>query len=336
MKPLTTSKIFTAVSLALSFSGPLLAQESSGEPDLFSNMDNSRSLTDLMFMASAREGAIFSNYSSTTNEVEINEQSTKQLFAKSKDTSSEIAITSVFGITDRLNAAFKLGYLVAGDSKINYGPASSNNGVTTNTTSLGFQDIDFGIKHRLLMQDSDKVNLDIGFSYSPKLQSGKNAEVGKKGDAYRGGDKTSFLFQVGNKFQNFSYMLEAALNIYGERTNKDSTSTYKTTGGNDLTIRLIGQYRFNEFFLADFGFGRGSVEAAKLEDDGGSVINEKSADGYGVFIAGQLALKPGSEYIVLDYSRLTLGQHTLDTSGTIYNVGEAVISEIGVRFVRSF
>lgn len=330
------TKFQLVLGLVLFASCSVFAQEGSDASGIFSSYDNSRSATDLMFMTNAGQGVTFANYSSATNEVEVKEQSTKQLYAKSKDTTGDVSIISAYGISDRLYALLKLGYLVAKDSKVQYGPASTSNGVTENTRSQGFEDIELGAKYRLLEQDATKVNLDIGLSYSPKLQTGKNAEVGKKGDAFRGGDQTGLVLQVGNKFQNFSYMLEAALNIYGERTTKDSTSTYKTTGGNELSIRLMGQYRFNEYFLADFGFGRGSVDPTKLESDSGSVTKEKSADGYGIFLSGYVAINPGSEFVSIDYSHVTLGQHNLESGGTTYSAGESATSRIGLRFISSF
>lgn len=336
MKPTRTLKFFTVFGLGLSISVPLFAQDSAGVSDLFSTYENSRQATDLMFMTSAGQGVTIADYSSTTNENEVKEQSTKQLFAKSKDTAGEISFLAAYGISDRLYAALKIGYLVAKDTKTNYGPASTNDGLTTNTRSQGFEGFDIGAKYRLLEQETAKLNMDIGLSYSPKMQTGKNAEVNKKGDGYRGGDLTSVVFQVGNKFQNFSFMLEAALNIYGERTTKDSTSTYVTSGGNDLSIRLMGQYRFNDRFLADVGFGRGSVDSSKIEDDSGSVTKEKSANGYGIFVSGCFTINPGSEFIVLDYSRVSLGQHELESSGTTFSADESAINRIGLRFISSF
>lgn len=336
MKLVRNTKHLLVFGLALSVNCSVFAQEGSGVSDLFSNYDNSRQATDLMLMTSAGQGLTIADYSSTTNEIEVKEQSTKQLFAKSKDTAGEISFLAAYGISDRLYAALEIGYLVAKDTKTNYGPASADNGVTTNTRSQGIEGFGIGAKYRLLEQETAQFNLDLGISYSPKLQTRKNAEVNKRGDAYLGGDLTSVVFQVGNKFQSFSYKLEAALSIYGERTGKDSTSTYVTTGGNDLSIRLMGQYKFNERFLADFGFGRGAVDSSKVEDDAGNITKEESPDGYGVFAAGYFAINPGSEFIVLDYSTVTLGQHKLEASGTTYSAGESAINRIGLRFISSF
>lgn len=233
-----------------------LAYTSASYAFIQTNLDNSREVSDIMFLP--EEGKFFSNISLERHSLE---SSTKYLATQSNYYVNDVDTSSL---------SLEVGKVLAGDMSVaitipfdlsekystTYGPASTSDGEIEKSEASGLNDIQLDFKWRALNQAIKEINLDVIIELSPKTGSAESGYSGKDGNGFRGGTDFEVGIEVGKKMQNFQFSGEFSIDFNGSRESKDLEDNSITNSDSFTNINLSGTVQFdpNEQFFVNLGF----------------------------------------------------------------------------------
>ncbi len=167
-----------------------------------------------------------------------------------------------YGAIESLEIGASIGYQISDEIKLNYGPASSTNGLSETYKQSGLKNPVLNARYRLLSQSSSFANGDFLLSFSPNIGTSKDSTATQKGNALRGSTLILAGFEVGKKFSDMAWRLGFKGNFYGTGKSEDvsnSTSTTTKDSYSDILFDGSWQWLFSSKYVLNLNAGFGSI-----------------------------------------------------------------------------
>lgn len=229
--------------------------------------DNTKALSDVSYIPA--QGTFFGRttmeWNSITGEIGL--------------TSSEVDYSAGFttfgqeigyGISDRLQV------LVGYENQLKGRIAVEANG---NRDIEGPANPDLGFIYRVLKQEDDSINLDIGVSYSPDLFDSESNSTKNESDNASGGSSITLGGRGAKKFTNVDMTAEVRLRLNGSTETKDTVTKEKEKedSTSDFLISYTAQLPIENGFFVKGKLTSIMSSESKSKDSSGTTKTETSS-----------------------------------------------------------
>lgn len=274
--------------------------------------DNSRSINDLMYLP--EKDTAFFNFliDGITEETELSYLSNP--YSQSTTEGNSLSFVAGYSFLDNTGCSLEAKYYIKDRTETSY----PNNTIDV-FNSKGIADPILKIKHRLIDQKKQKINLDLKLSVSPQIGKAKIESTTKKGNELRGRTSLAFNVDAGKKYQKFQIKLgmfvEHFLKGKGRFLSNNSEIKYDTN--TDWGMSGAMRYHIIKHLFTSIGLGF-------TFHDNKSYTNQGVKTTLDMGTTAQLALEAGFEIVPNKYLFEVQGLFAASdydiTSGTmIYN-----------------
>lgn len=218
--------------------------------EISTEKDNSRSISDLMYLPEAGTWYIGSTSISTDTESTLEYQNQVFYTSESKSTGGSLEIGKA--VHENFFISLAIPYLLKNKDSTSYGPASSNNGTTDKTESDGLGDFSLAFKWRVIEQNEKDINFDLNFFISPDSGVAESASTTRDGNNFRGGTNYGVGFEIGKKLKSLQLSGGLKLENNGSRKYKSLSDDSVNKGSSYTELTISGQVQLmptESFFL---------------------------------------------------------------------------------------
>lgn len=167
--------------------------------------------------------------------------------------------------------------------------------------SSGIEDPQLGLKWRLASQDlGSPINLDLDFSYSPKMVKALTGSTIKSGNGGRGSATTDVSLAISKKFVENELLIIANSRATGKARseNAETGEVSETNEHSSLSLVVAGQIPVNDILFVNFGAIYNSYESYESRDMTSMLISryDRYSSG-GILLGATLLLEPEVCYL---------------------------------------
>lgn len=264
------------------------------------SLENKKELSDLMYLPDAGTAYVSLDYTSNTNQSDVEYQSKN--FYSDDSVSNSVTLNVGGAVTNNFGWLVSIPNTLNSESKTSYGPAHVDDGTSDKTKSDGLGDVAFSMKYRFSEQSDTTPNIDLNVTLSPKTGEAESASSSKDGNEFRGGTNLGIDLVVGKKFKDISFRGALGIERNGEAESKalSDNSTTKITSYNTFSASITGQVRPTEKLYFEGGLSyNGSRE---FESTNSGTKTEYTVDPYFV-IATSIGYHFSKDYVAeLNYA----------------------------------
>lgn len=241
------------------------------------------------------------------------------------------AFNDFFGLGLSIDQAF------SSKAKATYGVASSQNGVSEETKSSGFDDPEVSFVYRAMDMSRDSFDLNLFVSASPSLIDAETATTTADGNNAKGGDTYDFGVKWGGRREGFAWAAGLTIAYSGEAESKTVATGEKTTvtSHTDFALSLEAKWDVSERVRLGVLLGLGGLGGYDVKYSSGTTNSYDSTSF--VTIGGTADFLLVDElYLNLELAGTGVSDREVTSGATVIDDTERSAGQFSVGLIAQF